>query len=85
MVHTFYHQTQGGAQEGTCCPVCGAAYDRDVDLVPLAPDKETLESLRATLQGRSDVIRRRGGKKGKRRREDDDVSKEKNKKKNIDD
>lgn len=61
------HQSQAKGQDGAACPVCGVAYDPDVDEVPLAPDNTTHESLRGTLQQRSEVLRKRG-KQGKRRR-----------------
>lgn len=46
-------------QDGVACPVCGTAYVDDVDVVPLAPDAETLETLRGSLTLRGDVLRRR--------------------------
>lgn len=58
-------------QDGAACPMCGAAYDEGVDVVPLAPDGETLEGLRESLARRGDVLRRRRAANKKRRSGDD--------------
>lgn len=59
-------------QDGAACPVCGTGYDEGVDVVPLAPDTETLEMLRGSLARRGDVLlRRRKSSKKKRQRPND--------------